>query len=218
MNIWEGYNSIKKAVSFDIQDKLCDKISKHISMMSKLSAKGNNWNRLFKPKIYQGKRREQDGNNYDQGRYRSNSGDRYSRLPYRGRSQYVQNYKGNLRKRNFREMQNYRGKKFRGGYRSSLRNSNFDRGRSSSRERQFSGNFRRNDRSSSRSRSGSRTSTNRDRVRCLKCREYDHFAKDSSNMLETEKDQTEQMQQMLDSEEHETALKVFCGRYLWRFD
>ena len=35
-----------------------------------------------------------------------------------------------------------------------------------------------NDRSSRRSRSCSRASTNRDRNRCYKCREYDHFAKD----------------------------------------
>ena len=32
--------------------------------------------------------------------------------------------------------------------------------------------------SNSRSRSGSRASINRDRIRCYKCREYDHFAKD----------------------------------------
>ena len=29
-----------------------------------------------------------------------------------------------------------------------------------------------------RSRSGSRASTNRDRIRCYKCREYDYFTKD----------------------------------------
>ena len=58
------------------------------------------------------------------------------------------------------------------------RNDNFGRGRSRSRDRQYLGNFRRNDRSiSSRSRSGSRVSTNRDRIRCYKCRVYDHFAK-----------------------------------------
>ena len=49
--------------------------------------------------------------------------------------------------------------------------------RNRSRERTFVGNYRR-DRSSSndRSRSGSRASTNRDRIRCYTCREYDHFA------------------------------------------
>ena len=41
-------------------------------------------------------------------------------------------------------------------------------------------NNRRNDRSISysKSRSGSRSSTNRDRIRCYKCREYDHITKD----------------------------------------
>ena len=37
--------------------------------------------------------------------------------------------------------------------------------------------------SSSRSRSNSRTSTNRDRVRCFKCREYDHFANECPNLV-----------------------------------
>ena len=39
---------------------------------------------------------------------------------------------------------------------------------------------RRNNRiaSNGRSRSGSRASTNRDRIRCFKCREYDHFARE----------------------------------------
>ena len=47
-----------------------------------------------------------------------------------------------------------------------------------SRERTFSGNYGNNrDRSSrnSRLRSGSQASTNRDRIRCYNCREYDHL-------------------------------------------
>ena len=31
--------------------------------------------------------------------------------------------------------------------------------------------------------SGSRTSTNRDRIRCFKCREYDHFANECPNLI-----------------------------------
>ena len=36
-------------------------------------------------------------------------------------------------------------------------------------------------RSESRSRSNSRVSTNRDRIRCYRCREYDHFAIECPN-------------------------------------
>ena len=38
-------------------------------------------------------------------------------------------------------------------------------------------------RSPSSSRSGSRTSTNRDRIRCFKCREYDHFSNECPNVI-----------------------------------
>ena len=42
--------------------------------------------------------------------------------------------------------------------------------------------------SSSRSRSNSRTSTNRDRVRCFKCGEYDHFANECPNLVPNDLD------------------------------
>ena len=78
--------------------------------MTKLSAQSSNQYRPFKPKMYQGKRKGQSRNNYDQGRYqrryRLNSRDRYSRPSYRGRSQYVQNYRGNFRKGKYRETLN----------------------------------------------------------------------------------------------------------------
>ena len=62
------------------------------------------------------------------------------------------------------------------------------------------------DRSSSRrSRSGSRVCTDRDKIRCYKCREYDHFAKDCPT-TKTEKE-TDQMQQMLNLDEEQTSLK-----------
>ena len=64
------------------------------------------------------------------------------------------------------------------------------------------GNFRRNRSSdSSRSRSGSRTSTNRDRIRCYVCREYDHFARDCPNSREER--ELEHPQHMLNMEEQE---------------
>ena len=157
--------------------------------MSKLTALGNNQNKQFKPKIYQGKRRGQTRNYYDQGnyqnRYRSNSGDRRTSFrgraqygqDYRGRSQYVHNYINDFRRGNFRGMQNYRGQNLIGGYEGNYCNDKFGRGISRSRGRQYSGYFRWNNRSS-RSGSGLRASTNKDRIRCFKCREYDHFAKD----------------------------------------
>ena len=163
-------------------------------MMSKLTAQDYSQNKQFKPKMYQGKQRGQMRNYYDQGnyqnKYRSNSGDKITL--FRGRGQYGQNYIGrpqyvnafrnDFRRENFRGTQNYRSKYFGGGYRGNYRNDNFGRGRSRSRERQYSGNFRRKERSSSsRSRSGLRASTNGDSIRCFKCGEYDHFAKDCPN-------------------------------------
>ena len=174
MNIQDGYNSNKRVVTFDTQHRLDDKLDKITSMMSKLTAQGSSQKRPFKPKIYQGKRRGQAENYYEQdryqNRYRSSSGN--SRLSYRdraqygqnnkGRSQYDQNYRGDSRRENFRGTHNYRGQNLQGGYRGNFRNDNFGRDRSRSRERQYSDNFRRNERSNIRSRSGSRTSTNRE--------------------------------------------------------
>ena len=44
---------------------------------------------------------------------------------------------------------------------------------------------------------------NRDRIRCYKCRGYDHFAKDCP----TSREEREQIQQMLNLEEEQTSLK-----------
>ena len=96
--------------------------------MSQLTAQGNSQHRPFKCKIYQGKRRGQARDDYNQDRYqssyRSNNG--HLRMLYRGRaqygqncrgrSQYDQNYRGDFRKGIFRGMQNYRGQIFRCGY------------------------------------------------------------------------------------------------------
>ena len=95
MNVRDGYHS-KKAATFDTHDRFGNKIVKLTSMMNKLTAHGNNQNKHFKPKIYQGKKRGQTKNYYDQGNYqtrhKSNSGDR--RMSFRGRTQYGQNCRG----------------------------------------------------------------------------------------------------------------------------
>ena len=87
-------------------------------------------------------------------------------------------------------------------YRNERYGNNNNRDRNRSRERAFVGNYRR-DRSSGseRSRSGSRTSTNRDRIRCYACREYDHFARNCPNSRE-ERD-LEQLQHILNMEEQD---------------
>ena len=71
-------------------------------------------------------------------------------------------------------------------------------------------NNRRNDRSisNSRSRSGSIVIKNRDRFRCYKCREYDHFAKDCPTTKEER--ETEQIQQMFNLDEGQTSLKMLA--------
>ena len=50
MNIKDGSNS--KKVTFDMQDRLDDKIDKLTVMMNKLTTQHNNQNKQFKPKIY----------------------------------------------------------------------------------------------------------------------------------------------------------------------
>ena len=48
-------------------------------------------------------------------------------------------------------------------------------------------------------------STNRDRVRCYKCREYDHFMKDCPTSREEK--EIEQLQQMLNLGDEQSSLK-----------
>ena len=126
-----------------------------------------------------------------------------SRLGSRNRGQFMDN----------RPRQNYRGNNFRGNIRGYSRQNNsgnygneryngYNRDRNRLRERTFTRNYsinRGKSSSNSRLRSGSRVNTNRDRIRCYKCREYDHFVGDCPNSRE-ERD-LEQLQQMLTMEE-----------------
>ena len=60
--------------------------------------------------------------------------------------------------------------------------------------------------SNSRLTSGSRASTNRDRIRCFKCREYDHFARECPTRQESR--ETEQIQQMFNVDKDQTILQT----------
>ena len=60
--------------------------------------------------------------------------------------------------------------------------------------------------SNCRSRSGSRASTDRDRVRCFKCREYDHFARECPTRQVNR--EAEQIQQMFNMDEYQTILQT----------
>ena len=105
--------------------------------------------------------------------------------------------------------QDYTRQNYRGGYQGNYRNENYERGRSRSRERWLPGE-RRNVRSISnnRSRSGLTACTIRDRIRCYKFGEYDHFTKDCpTNKIEKEIDQ---IQQLYNMDEEQTPLKALA--------
>ena len=168
----------ERRVSFNTRDELGDKMDKLTLVMSKLTARDSHKSRFFKPQIY--KSREQN-RSYGQGGYqnRSNNRDR----GHFANNSARQNYRGNRFRGNTR---GYSRQDDRGNYRNERCN-NYKRDRSRLRERNFTRNYNNStDRSSSnsRSRSGSRASTNRDRIRCYTCREYDHFARDCPNTRE----------------------------------
>ena len=211
MSIGDGIN---RKVSFNTRDELGDKIDKLTVMLGKLAAKDNINKRPFKPHIYQsrgrGQNRGYNERNYQSGNRlgnRSSSRDRRQFGQGNERPRFQQNYRRN----NFQEStRGYRRKNSRGEYRND-RHDDYNRGRDRSRDRSFSGNYSGSrDRSSSNSRlrSGSRASTNRGRIRCYNCREYDHFARDCTTSRE-ERD-LEQLQQMLNlGEEEQTHLLTY---------
>ena len=174
----------------------------------------------FKPQIYQGKDRGQnrgnyDRHNYDQGgyhnRYRSDSGYRRQYRQDGGRPKYAQNYRRGNFGGNMRIHQNSERQDSRGEYINNYRNESYDRSsnRNRSRERSFSrhSSSDRNNRSTSnsRSKSGLRASKNRDRIRCYKCKEYDHFTKDYPTSRKGR--ELGQLHQMLNLDDEETSLR-----------
>ena len=184
-----------RRVSFNTRDELGDKIYKLTVVMSKLAEKDSHERKPFKPQIYKSRGQSRS---YGQGGYqaRSDSGNR----GYSVNNSSRQNCRGNRFRGNFRgysrqnNIENYRNERY--------GSNNRDRNRS--RERTITRNYgNERDKSSSndRSRSGSRASTNRDRIGCYACREYDHFVRDCPNFREDR--DLEQLQHMLNMEEQD---------------
>ena len=170
-----------KNMSIKPQDSTEERLENLTSMMYKMSIQQEEGKKPFEPEVY----------------------------PKRGRGQRRQNFGNRDRSRNndrqrqhFRQTQNgYRNGNRRGNYRQNFGRSNSrDKGRQN-----FRRNYDNNDRSrsrersptprrytnrgynspstnsGSRGRSNSRVTTNRDRIRCCRCREYDHFANECPN-------------------------------------
>ena len=204
MNIRDG---TEMKVLFNARDELGDKIDKLTAMMGRLAAKDNNDKRPFKPQIYKsrGSYPQDPNRTYNQRNCRNRSrlgsrSDSRNRRQYgNNRPRFQQNYRGN----NFQEnIRGYGRQNSQGDYRNN-RHDGYNRSRDRSRGESFSRNYGNNrDRSSSnRSRSGSRANTNRYRIRCYNCREYDHFARDCPTSREERN--LEQLQQMLNLEAEE---------------
>ena len=167
-----------RRVSFNTREELGDKLGKLTVIMSKLAAKDRHERKPFKQQIYKSSGQSRS---YGQGGYqtRSDSGNRQHIVNNSSR----QNYRGNRFRGNSR---GYGRQNNRGNYRNEGYSSN-NRDRNRSRVRTLKRNYSNGrDRSpnNDRSRSGSRASTNRDRIRCYACREYDHFVRDCLNSRE----------------------------------
>ena len=143
------------------------------SMMYNMSPQQGKTKKPFKPQVYQ-KRGRGQRQNYDRDRSRNNNRQGQSFGQNRGRNDYRRNgFAHNFSRNDGRDR----------GRRSFNRSYNSDRSRSRERSlspRRYTNNNNRQNgnsrsRSRSRSRSNSRITMNRDRIRCYKCREYNHF-------------------------------------------
>ena len=168
----------RKSVTFDAKDtleKTSENMERMTELMDKMYIKLEQKDVPYKPQIYQrgrGQNRRQfsRGNNWRG--YRP-----FSRICNEGNRGYGHG-RGNFRRGNFRGRGNFQGR-----YNSNRKDRNWKNRRAwkQSRSRERDGD--RQSQSPSSSRSRSRTSTNRDRIRCFRCREYDHFANECSNLV-----------------------------------
>ena len=202
----------KKAVKCDTVDTLertSDNIERLTSLVEKMNMKIDKQETSFKPQIYQKQRRGQNRQNFRQDDYwrrdrydnRERNFDR-NRRNNRGFGQgnFRGRFRGNFRidygQNNFRDQNRNRSVcRDRNTYQN--RDRGYIRERGYGRERRISprqlqlidrrdSGVRARSNSDSRSWSRSRVSTNRDRIRCFKCREYDHFVDNCPNSVTDE--------------------------------
>ena len=165
----------RKSVTFDARDaleKTSENMERMMALMDNMYIKLEQKDVPYKPQIYQ-RGRGQNQRQFNQGNnwrgYRS-----FSRNCNEGNRGYGCG-RNNFWRGNFQ-----RGGNFRGRYNNRMDKSwenrrTWRQSRSCERERRS--------RSPSSSRLGSRTSTNRDRIRCFKCRAYDHFVNECPNLI-----------------------------------
>ena len=165
----------RKSVTVDAKDaleKTSENMERMTALMDKMYIKLEQKDVPYKPPIYQRGRGQNHrqfsrGNNWRGYRPFSRNHNEGNRGYGHGRSNFWRD--------NFRGRGNFRGRYNNRMDRSWESRRTWRQSRSRERDRE------RRSRSPSSSRSGSRTSTNRDRIRCFKCREYDHFANECPN-------------------------------------
>ena len=181
-------------------------------MVYNMSIQKEEYNRPFNLQIHQKKRRGQNRQNFgDRDRNRSYSRDRQRqnfRYNYRRQPQDRHIQHGHDSRRESYRCQNYDN----GSDSMDRGRQNFRRNFSNDRTRERSLPPRRNDRRhdspnanlGTRNRSDSRVTTKRDRVRCYRCREYDHFSNECPNPVADDSDGYESDRAVLQSMTAET--------------
>ena len=167
-----------KKVSFIMQDNLEQKIDKLMVMMDNIVTEDDGCSKPFRPQVNQPSiGRNQNGGNFC-GRFRNNvcRGCMLCNQNFRGKYRNNFNNRGNFGY-NSRGSQRYRNN-YNDYRRNNYRDQGYDRNRSRSLDRQDRSRRRHRSMSNGRSRSGSRASTNRDKIRCFECREYDYFVRE----------------------------------------
>ena len=168
----------RKTVTFDAKDaleKTSENMERMTALMDKMYIKLEQKDVPYKPQIYQrgrgqNQRQFSKGNNWRG--YRP-----FSRIHNEGNRGYGHS-RGSFRRGNCRGSYNFRGRN-----NSNRMDRNWENRRTWRQSRSRERDKVRQSRSPSSSRLRSRTSTNRDRIRCFKCREYDHFTNECPNLV-----------------------------------